>query len=135
MKPDEFEKRLQSQPLRQIPSDWRERILRGARPIGHSSRVTRHSFLSTLFWPNPKAWAGLAAIWIVIAAIQFASRDQTKNLAKDAAPNTPERMVLLKQQNQLLAELFAQMPPKDADRPKHNLNQPRSEWRMNALLT
>jgi hypothetical protein len=70
MNPDDFEKRLQRQPLRKIPSEWRESILQEAKSAPHSSPVIRHSFLSTLnstlstiLWPNPKAWAGLAAVW------------------------------------------------------------------------
>ena len=141
MNPDDFEKRLQSQPLRQIPGEWRAKILEEAKSSRRSSLDTGHSWLSTLshqlstlLWPHPKAWAALAATWIVIAAMQLASSDRTQNIAKTAAPPSPETIVLLQQQNQLLAELFEPAAARDVDRPKHNLNQPRSERRMNALF-
>src|ERR1041385_8337991 len=76
MNSDDFEKRLQRQPLRELPQDWREKILQEAESARHSSSVIRHSFLSTinsglstLLWPNPKAWAGLAAVWVLIFAL------------------------------------------------------------------
>jgi hypothetical protein len=136
---DEFEKRLQRQPIRELPSEWREEILRGATPSSHSPFVIHHSFLSTLssrlstlLWPHPKAWAGLAAAWIVIAVIQFTSSDRTEIIATKAAPPSSDAMVMLQRQNHLLAELFEEMPLKGTDRPKHGLTQPRSERRMNA---
>src|SRR5690349_7998505 len=109
---DDFEKHLQRQPLRKIPSDWREQILQKAKSSPDSSFVIRHSFLSTLnaqlatvLWPHPKAWAGLAAVWLVIAAAQFATGDITIQVAKKYQPPTPESLVILQQQQRLLAEL------------------------------
>jgi hypothetical protein len=137
MNPDDFEKRLQRLPLREIPPEWREKILQGAETPRHSSSVIRHSFLSTInsklstvLWPHPKAWAGLAALWLVIAAADFASSDSPTQIAQKPAQPSAETLVLVQQQQRLLAELIGPALPKDADRPKHNAAQPRSERRM-----
>jgi hypothetical protein len=129
MKPDDFEKRLQSQPLRKIPSEWREQILQGAKPSRHSSFVIRHSFLSTLLWPHPKAWASLAATWVVIAVLQFAASDRPTQLTKKPESPSPETIVLFKQQTRLMAELVGESSSRDMDRPKPTGPQPRSERR------
>ena len=81
MNTDDFERKLQRQPLRQIPAGWREEILAAA-TTGHTSRVTRHSFLSALLWPHPAAWAGLAAIWTLIIAVNFSIRDRSPLVAE-----------------------------------------------------
>jgi hypothetical protein len=134
MKPDDFEKRLQSQPLRQIPSEWRKDVLQRATSAPHSSLAIRHSLLSTLnsklstlLWPHPKAWAGLAALWIAIAALQFANSDSA-SAAKKTAPPSADTLVILQQQSRMMAELVGPMAPHEVDRPKPRA-LPRSERR------
>ena len=143
MKPDDFEQRLQRQTLRQIPAEWRGEILAAAREgqaIRHSSFVIRRSWLSTLnsqlstiFWPHPKAWAGLAAVWILIFAVDFSIRDTTPVMAEKTAPPSPEVIAELKQQQRMLAELIGANQAREADLPKF-LPQPRSE-RVEILMT
>jgi hypothetical protein len=130
---DDFEQRLQRQPLRQIPGEWRGEILAAATSC-HSSHVTRHSFLSTLnhqlstlLWPHPKAWAGLAAVWILIFAVDFSVRDKAPVVAEKSAPPSPEVIVQLRQQQRMLAELIGPRDASDADRSKSMVPQPRSE--------
>jgi hypothetical protein len=143
MKPDEFEQKLQRQPLRQVPAEWRTEILAEAREeqtIRHSSFVIRHSWLSTLnhqlstiLWPHPKAWAGLAAVWILIFAVDFSVRDKSPVVAEKAAPPSPEVIVELKQQQRMLVELIGSSQARDAEAPGF-LPLPRSE-RMEILMT
>jgi hypothetical protein len=143
MKPEDFEQRLQRQPLRQVPAEWRAEILSAAREgqtIRHSSFVIRRSWLSTLnsqlstiFWPHPKAWAGLAAVWILIFAVDFSVRDKSPVVAEKAAPPSPEVIVELKQQQRMLAELIGANQAREADLPRF-LPQPRSE-RAEILMT
>ena len=116
MNPDDFETRLQRQPMRQIPGAWREQILSAARqasparhapPVLRSStaeggRTTHHALasrsllstfnhqFSTLLWPHPTAWAGLAAAWLVIIGINLATRDPATVAARHAAPLAPQ---------------------------------------------
>ncbi len=136
MKPDDFESRLQRQPLRQIPPDWRAEVLAAAqsasRPAPRASfLVTFNQQLSTLFWPHPKAWAGLAAVWIFIFAVNFSMRDPTPRLAARFTPPSPEVIVELKKQQRMYAELVGANEPADADRRKSFSPRPRSErWEI-----
>src|ERR1035438_2914387 len=97
MNPDDFEKRLERQPLRQMPGKWREEILaasRRASPAHHASRVTHHPppsrsllstlnhQLSTILWPHPTAWAGLAAVWLVILGVNLTTQDASTVIAR-----------------------------------------------------
>jgi hypothetical protein len=137
MKPDDFESRLQRQPLRPVPPAWRAEILAAAReaqPVHHVSRQPHQSFLSTLnqqlatlLWPHPKAWAGLAAVWIFILAVNFSLRDPAPRVAEKSAPPSPEVIVELRQQQLLLAELIGPRVAHDADRPRIFTPKPRGE--------
>lgn len=141
---EQFERRLGRQPIKQIPAAWRAEILAAARadqPARHLSPATRHSWLSilnsqlsTIFWPHPKAWAGLAAVWILILTVNFSMRDTSPRVAEKTAPPSPEVIVQLKKQQRLFAELVGQVQPPDADRQKLFAPKPRSEC-MEILLT
>jgi hypothetical protein len=137
MKPDDFESRLQRQPLRPVPTDWRAKILaaaRDAQPACHALRITHHSWLSafghqlsTIFWPHPKAWAGLAAVWILILGVNFSMRDTAPRVAEKSAPPSPEVIVELKKQQRLFAELVGTYEAPAADRQRVFSPRPRSE--------
>jgi hypothetical protein len=139
---DDFEQKLRCQPLRQVPTEWREEILTVANKVGTARRAVRgrlgeaslpnwfstlNAQLSTLLWPHPKAWAGLAAIWILILAVNFSMRDQSQVLAEKSSPPSPEVIVELRQQQRLLAELIGPRDTSDADRSKPLVPPPRSE--------
>ena len=135
--PNQFERRLSHQPLRQVPPEWRADILaavRDAQTSRHPSFVTHHSWLSaissqlsTIFWPHPRAWAGLAAVWIFIFAVNFSTRDHSQRLAKKSAPPSPEVVAELRQQKLLFAELIGATETHVADRQKLFKARPRSE--------
>ena len=153
MKPDNFEQKLQRQPLRRVPVEWREEILVAADVNrrqatscevgrGFTSAAARRSPLSTLnaqlstiLWPHPTAWAGLAAVWILIFAANFSVRDKAPVMAEKSAPPSPEVIVELKQQQRLLAELIGSRDTSDADRSKPLAPQPRSERPFEFLMT
>jgi hypothetical protein len=131
MKPDDFEQKLQRQPLRQIPGGWRGEILSAAksasRPVPRDSFLsTLNHQLSTLLWPHPKAWAGLAAVWVLIFALDFSMRDKSPVVAEKSAPPSPEVIVELKQQQRMLAELIGARETHDAG-PQQFFPRPRSE--------
>ena len=144
MKPDDFESRLQRQSLRQLPSDWRRDILAAARetqaPV-HPSRIMHHSWLSTLnsqlstlFWPHPKAWAALAALWIFICILNVSMQESSpKTIALAVAPS-PEVIVQLRKQQRMFAELVGAREPAVADQRKSFSPRPRSE-RAEILMT
>jgi hypothetical protein len=143
MKPDNFEQKLSRQPLRQIPGEWHEEILAAvAANVNRKQEVSReftfaatrrswlstlNSQLSTILWPYPQAWAGLAAVWVLILTVDFSLRDKTPAMAEKSAPPSPEVMVELRQQQRLLAELIGPRDTSDADRSKSFVPLPRSE--------
>jgi hypothetical protein len=136
---EQFENRLSRRPLREIPHEWRGSILAAAlptpRPAPRASFLsTFNQQLSTVFWPHPKAWAGLAAIWVLIFAVNFSGRDPLPKIAEKYSPPSPEVIVELKNQQRLFAELVGQVQPPDADRQKIFVPKPRSE-RAEILMT
>ena len=142
MNTDDFEKRLQRQPLRQVPGEWREEILSAARratPAHHASRITHHvprsrSLLSTILWPHPTAWAGLAAVWLVILGINLTTRDASTVIAKHASPVSPQVFMAFQEQQRLLVELIGPRETPVAERPKPVVPRPRSEGRKGILM-
>lgn len=139
----EFEKRLQRQPVKPIPGEWRAEILAAAREAQaacHLSPVTCHlkpsrpasilHFLSSLLWPHPKAWAGLAAVWVFILVLNVSMREGAprREMAKTSPPS-PEMIAELKQQQRMFAELVGSREETVADRSKSYPNRPRT-WRV-----
>jgi len=139
---EQFEKRLQRLPLRKAPAAWREEILSAARKAEsprHASPVTWQSLiatlnsrLSTLLWPHPRAWAGLAAAWVLICALNFTYRDDAPPAsARRAAPPSPQLREMLREQERLLAELVEDTPV--VNRPKTGPPRPHSFYRNEFL--
>jgi len=135
---ERFEQRLSRQPLRQVPGDWRAEILREGRraavpknerdPDAASlPKWNWRTSLAEIFWPHPKAWAGLAAAWVLIAVVNFSLRDGSPGMAWQYSPPSPAVLVQLKQQQRLFAELVGTIQPPDADRQKRFAPKPRSE--------
>ena len=137
MNPDDFEQRLQRQPLREVPDEWRAEILgtASATAATESSRFahpatswlsTLNSQLATFLWPHPKAWAGLAAVWMVIFGLKVAPGDEMP-LAGKQSTVSPEIMAELQRQKVLFAELVGGDEVRDAKPPKRLPPRPRSE--------
>jgi hypothetical protein len=131
---EQFERRLSRQPLRKIPGEWRGEILGVCRESKVESRAQEQFWpstivarLSTIFWPHPKAWAALAAIWIFIFVVNFSMRDTSPRIAEKSAPPSPEVIVELKKERLLFAEWMGSRETPDADRQKIFSPKPRSE--------
>jgi hypothetical protein len=137
---DQFEKRLRGQPCRPVPPSWREEILRTARAAapGSPARAGRQpassstvaAWLWGLLWPHPRAWAGLAALWLVVLGFNLATREPGRQeMARRAPRPSPQMRELLRQQEQLLAELVGPIGRAEAARPKPEpaAPQPRSQ--------
>jgi hypothetical protein len=149
MNTEDFEKRLQHQPVRQIPAEWRKEILSAARqaslpepaprtthhvPAKASLLSTLHHQLSTLLWPHPTAWAGLAAVWLVILGINLTTWDSSTVMAKHAPPLSPQFFMAFQEQERLLSELIGPSDMPDAKRPKVRRPQPRSESHSGMMM-
>ena len=146
MSANDFEERLQRQPLRQIPGEWREQILSAARQASSSQPATHtthhavpsllstiHHQLSTLLWPHPTAWAGLAAVWLVIAGLNLTTREASPRFARHASPLSPQVFMAFQEQERVLAELIGPRETPVAERPKPAVPRPRSERRRELL--
>ena len=149
MNPEDFEKRLQRQPLRQVPVDWREQILSAAREATSAQAVpcpaprahglpdflsTIYSQLSTLLWPHPIAWAGLAAVWMVILGVNLTTHDAEVRIARRATSPSPQVFMAFQEQQRLLAELIGPREIPAAERPKPVPPRPRSERRKDLMV-
>lgn len=133
---ESFEQRLKRQSLRQIPAEWRTEILKAAGESQsiRSATVARYSLLANLnrrlasvLWPHPVAWAGLAAVWIFVFALNYSIRDTQPVVAEKITAPSPEVMAELRQQQRLFAELTGTGDTSDADRQKTLAPRPRSE--------
>ncbi len=96
MSMDDFEKRMQRQPLKRIPGEWREEVLRAARlePArvemrDHSARSEGDSWRSS--WRRvllSLRWhlAGMSAVWLLAAILNLSSAESS-NPAVSVAVN------------------------------------------------
>ncbi len=131
---EQFEQRLRRQPVKQVPGEWRAEILAAAAAdVNRRPKVSQHSWLATirhqlvsLLWPHPKAWAGLATVWVCIFALNFSLRDRPGVLAGKTQSPSPEMVAQLKQQHRMLAELIGAPEVQVADRQRLLLSKPRS---------
>jgi hypothetical protein len=82
-----------------------------------------------LIWPCRRIWAGLAAVWIIVLAVNLSLGDRSSAVAHQASAPSPEMMLAFWRQEQFLAELIEPRPPRPAAPPKPALPQPRSQGR------
>ena len=138
MNPEDFEKQLQRRPLRPMPADWRADILKAAHAASAAPTAlnrapsllsTFNSQLSALLWPCPKAWAGLAAVWLVILVVNHASEDKSEIVTSKSPPPSPQMMMALQEQRKMLARLMEPYDESPAEPPKPFVPRPRGELR------
>lgn len=88
------------------------------------------------FLPYRRVWTGLAAIWVIIFALDFASRDTSPVIAQKPSPPSPEMLAALQGQKRLFAEWLSDgTKPADADRPKPWRPSPHSELVLPVAFT
>ena len=129
MKPDDFEKQLERQPLRQIPAEWRDEILGAARcesgPRCSTFKPRQVPGWRELFWPCPQAWAGLAAAWLLVFVLNMAAREPAQIARTSKAVLMPDMLMALQERRRLLVELIGS--PTAVEPPKPLEPRPRSE--------
>ena len=115
---DDFEEILKRQTFRPVPPDLRAEILAAASAPAQPAvsalpkRVpasTPRPWWCAWLWPSPYAWAALAAIWILLAVVQFGTQSTTERirLARHQPASPPREWVAsLAEQRQLLQDLF-----------------------------
>ena len=129
MNTDDFEKRLQRQSMRPVPREWRGEILDAARRAGGhqppplNSQPT--SWWRELLWPCPQAWAGLAAAWVLILALNVATREPVQVATAQSTPPAREVLMALKERRRWLTELAG--PSVQVEPQKSLVPKPRSE--------
>jgi len=131
---DDFEKKLQRQPLRQVPASWRESILRAAReqtPSAAPQPLLIRAVLITwreLIQPCRYAWSAMAALWLAFWMInshmEFAN--SPAQVAK-SSPAAPEQIRSFAEQRRVLIELTGPIDLKPAERPRRPDPKPHSE--------
>src|SRR5213593_3004431 len=128
MNTDDFEERLRRQSFRPIPREWRKEILDAARRAGDPQPSTSNpqpaSCWRELLWPCPQAWAGLAAAWVLILALNAATREPVQVATAQSTPPAREVLMALKERRRLLAELAAR--PVEVEQQKPLVPGPRS---------
>ena len=132
MNTDDFEKRLRRLPMRNVPFEWRGDILEAARRAGDPQLSAINpqpdAWWRELLWPCPQAWVGLAALWVLILALNAATREPVQVATAQSTPPAREVLMALKERRRLLAELAgspAQVEPQKplAPRPRSELSQ------------
>ncbi len=89
-----------------------------------------------LVFANRVIWASLAAVWVVILALNLATREAEQPAEMRFSPPSPSQMLLaLKQKQMLLTELAGMSEPAAGGRPEAILPRPRSERRTETLNT
>jgi hypothetical protein len=77
-----------------------------------------------LFLPSRRVWSGLAAVWLLILAVNLAQHDSAPTGKISAAP----AMMSFREQQRWMNELFADRAPvTDAEPPKPFSPKPRAE--------
>src|SRR5260370_41065103 len=130
MKPDEFEQQLQRQPLRSPPEEWRREILEAANAAARARSPACNPpcepWWREWLWPSPRAWAGLAAAWVIILALNTARLATPAGVANGSPPPSREMIMALSEQSREFAALLGdaqEKSPQTKPAPPH----PRSE--------
>ncbi len=157
MPPDPFEQRLTRQSLRPVPAAWRDEILARAgdlqSPSAASSSITVGDYksparasasqLSTLnsqlrewlerfFGPNPLAWAGLAAAWVVLLAVNYSGGEPNAYASTASRASQPSEAAvaeIVRERRREMAELLDLDEPRAALPNRSELHPKRSQRR------
>ena len=114
---DDFEQHLRRQPPAPLPAAWRAEILSAARAATAQSEPESRAARpwQAAWWPSPWAWASVAALWLVIFALNFATNAETPRENIAAVQISPEALrIAFSERERQWAELF---PPSETEPP------------------
>ena len=120
---DDFESQLERMSLKPLPASWREAILRGAQRANTPAEPTQapgdaRFRWRELLWPHPQAWAGLAAVWVIILVFHVSSRPSAGALSPMTEIARQHTQRALKEEQRLLSEWLFHAPVPVAEPPK-----------------
>ena len=129
MSSNDFEERLRRQSMCRIPREWRGQILDAARraadPQLPNVNPPTTSWWRELLWPCPQAWAGLAAVWMVIFSLNATSPEPARWTSTPHQAPAREPLMALRERQRMLAEFAGSSEA--ATLPKPRPPAPRSE--------
>ena len=100
----------------------------------HSMFLALGEHLRAGWCRSPRAWTALAAMWGVIAVVNFTARDPASpQMANRAMPSDAEIRSAWQQKQQMIAELAMTSEPAPAPKPKAAPPGPRSDRRNETL--
>jgi hypothetical protein len=138
MNADNLERRLQGQPIRDVPAEWRSQILSTAAAAAGSTRdhhpgsvltafLRLRTQVVTLLWPSPKVWASLAAIWLLLAVANRALFNPAEPSVNSGAQPFAGSVAAWKEQARILAELMQPAEPPSTAASSSAKPRPRSQ--------
>ena len=120
--------RLQPDPA--VQRQWARAIQAAARPEPTCRLTPATAFRDwwlDVIWSSRRIWAGLAAVWVVLLAVNFSGRDHSQTLARKSPPSSPEMIMAFRQQERLLAELIGSSSTGEVEPQRTFLPRPRTE--------
>ncbi|MBI5802293.1 MAG: hypothetical protein HZA92_16405 [Verrucomicrobia bacterium] len=83
-----------------------------------------------LFGPNPLAWAGLAAVWVVLLAVNRSGTEPaTSSASRASQPSEAAVAEIVRENRRQMAELLNLDEPQAAPPPRSELHPKRSQRR------
>ena len=105
---NDLEQQLARQEHKRVPAAWRDNILRAAAQAQKHATQDNSSipWWRALLWPAPRAWAALAAGWVLVALIQLTMPSVGSSSVAPATVTSAGAAEAWREQQRLLAELF-----------------------------
>lgn len=107
---------------------WRKEIETATSPLlSHSTKPAFGDWWSQLIWPCRYAWAGMAALWIVLLAVNLRISAGGPQRMTNRDPSISGMAESIAEQRQLLTELVPAAAEPSHNSPPSENSKPRSE--------
>ena len=97
----------------------------------------RASLWERLFGPNPLAWAGLAAVWVVLFAVNRSGSEPANSASTASRASQPSEAAvaeIVRERRREMAELLNLDEPQAAPTPRSELHPKRSQRREDFVV-